>query len=163
MRKGAATTARAVAEHATGAEEVSKAAQGLTRLIGSVARAMTEQAAAATQITAAVDSMRRQSEEAARALAEQARAMRDISAASTNTAKQIKRIGVSNKDHVTGAARVVERLKDIRSITDRNARGVKATRGGTSDLLRHAEALVGELQSRAGRRPRGHNGANGRG
>ena len=40
------------------------------------------------------------------------------------------------------AARVLDQLRDIRAITDRNVRGVKDTQEGTADLLKHAEALA---------------------
>ena len=56
------------------------------------------------------------------------------------------------------AARLVTQLDDIRVITDRNAAGVKQTRGGTVDLLRQAETLTGIMDGAAG----STGGANGR-
>ena len=62
------------------------------------------------------------------------------------------------------AGRLLDQLRDIRQITDRNARDVKETKGGTSDLLRHAEELTGMIESTAARRNRanGHSGSNGK-
>ena len=37
-------------------------------------------------------------------------------------------------------------LKNVRAISERNAQGVRETRGATGDLLRHAEALHGRAQ-----------------
>jgi len=83
--------------------------------------------------------------------------LKELKNASGNTTSQIKLITRANKEHSAGAARMLEQLRDIRIITERNARGVKETRGGTDALLRHAEALVGGLETR-----RGGRGANGR-
>jgi len=128
---------------------------------------MAEQSTAAMQVTSAVESMRKQSEQAARALSEQSRALKALTGASQNTSKQIKLISRANVEHSTSAERTLSLLKDARTIAERNARGVKETRGGTTDLLRQAESLVNGLQAgslrAASKRPAGQNGrANGR-
>jgi len=108
-------------------------------------------------VTTAVDNMRRQSDQVARAVNEQARALKELNGAAGNTAAQIKLITQANKEHSTGAVRMLDQLRDIRVVTERNARGVKETLGGTDALRRHAEALVVGLEN-----PRGARGANGR-
>ncbi len=52
---------------------------------------------------------------------------------------------------VGAAARLATQLADIRRITERNAEGVRQTRGGTADLLKQAEALTGHHGRRAER------------
>ena len=83
--------------------------------------------------------MRRESDQAARALTEQARGLKDMTTATQNTAAQIKLITHANREHSTVAGRVLDQLRDIRKITDRNARDVNETRGNTAELLRHAD------------------------
>ena len=88
-----------------------------------------------------------------------------MTAATQNTAKQMKLITQANREHSTAAATMLDQLRDIRAITDRNARDVKETRGSTVALLKHAEDLAGIVQN--GRRSAGGNGraggSNGRG
>jgi hypothetical protein len=47
---------------------------------------------------------------------------------------------------------VLDRLRDIRTITDRNARDLKETRGGTANLLRDASELAGLVPAGNGKR-----------
>jgi methyl-accepting chemotaxis protein len=89
-----------------------------------------------------------QAEQAARALKEQARTMKEMSGAAENTSKQIKLITVANREHSTVSTALLDSLRQIREITDRNAHGVKETRGGTDDLLERAEALISLTQAR---------------
>jgi methyl-accepting chemotaxis protein len=153
IRRGAMTTTKSVAEQATAAEQISKAAIDLSRQIGSVAKAMSEQAAAAVEMNGAVDSMRTQSEQAARAATEQARTMKDMARASNATARDIKLISAANNTHSQAAGRLASQVADIRRITERNAAGVKQTRGGTSDLLRQAEALSSLMSAATSSKP----------
>ena len=83
----------------------------------------------------------------------------------------MKLITHANREHSGVAGRLLDQLRDIRQITERNAREVKETKGGATDLLRHAEELAGIVE-RAGRarvdqRPewleRQRKGSNGRG
>ena len=143
IRRGALTTSKAVGEQASAAEQITKATADLSRQIGAVSRAMAEQTTAAAEITTAVDSMRAQGDQAARASAEQARTMREMLKAANANAKDIKLITHANVAQSTAAARLVTDLADIRKVTERNVEGVKQTQGGTADLLRQAEALVG--------------------
>jgi len=160
MRKGAATTARALSEQATAADQIAKSATSLNTMIGSVNRAMSEQASALQQVTTSMVSMRKESEQAARAMAEQARALKGMTTATQNTSNQIKKITVANREHSTVAAGVLDQLRDIRKITDRNARDVSETRGNTAELIKHASDLTGLI----GRGANGtRDGANGRG
>jgi methyl-accepting chemotaxis protein len=48
----------------------------------------------------------------------------------------------SNLEHSESAAALLVSIGEIRQITDRNAAGVKQTRGGTDDLRRRAQALA---------------------
>jgi hypothetical protein len=58
---------------------------------------------------------------------------------------------------------VLEQLRDIRKITDRNARDVHETRGNTADLIRHAQDLVGLAGGGPNRTNGKRSGVNGRG
>ena len=119
----------------------------------SVNRAIGEQAtAASTQIATSMSSMRRESEQAARALKEQTRAVKEMSTANANTARHIKLITAANKEHSVAASGVLGQLREVRAITDRNARDVKETRGGTAELLEHARELAGLARSGNGKR-----------
>jgi hypothetical protein len=57
---------------------------------------------------------------------------------------------------------MMAQLQDVRVISERNARTVSDTRGGTTDLIRHAEALNQELKGhgpqKAHRKANGSNG-----
>ena len=170
MRRGAATTSRALAEQATAGEQVSKEAERLARMIAGVSRAMGEQATAATQITTAANSMRQQGDQLAKAIGEQARAARDMTAATTNISKEIGLITRANRQHLISAEQVLGTLADIRHITERNAQGVKATLSGTTNLIERARQLAeivnGSKTERAGENGARHSGvrprANGR-
>jgi methyl-accepting chemotaxis protein len=85
--------------------------------------------------------------------------MKEMARAVTTTAKDIKAITQANKTHSAGATRLVTQLAEVRRITQRNADGVRQTRGGTADLLKQAEMLTG-LVDGAGS---GARSANGRG
>jgi methyl-accepting chemotaxis protein len=78
---------------------------------------------------------------------EQARALRDMSMGSQATARQIKLISQGNREQATVSTQLLEALKQIRQITDRNARGVKDTRGGTAALRQRAEDLAELLRA----------------
>ena len=109
------------------------------------------------EITSATDGMRTQSEQASRALADQSRTMREMTTAVQSTAKQIKLITTANVEHSTAASALLASLTEIRQVTQRNATGVKQTRGGTDDLLRRAQAL-GALVTGPAPTARGNNG-----
>ena len=81
--------------------------------------------------------------------------MRDMISAAQNTAKQIKLITKANIDHSTVSSSLLRSVGEIRQITDRNAEGVKQTRGGTADLLRRAQALIALTERPAHDRPNG--------
>jgi methyl-accepting chemotaxis protein len=83
-----------------------------------------------------------QSEQAAKALTDQTKAMRDMLSFAQGMAKQIKLISTANVEHSSAASALLTSVSEIRQITDRNAAGVKQTRGGTDDLLRRAQALI---------------------
>jgi methyl-accepting chemotaxis protein len=156
LRRNAATTARAMAEQATAGEQISRSAEDLRRNISGVTKAMAEQATAMQQISTASESMRVQADQASRALKEQTRTMREMTNATESTAKQIKLITNANREHSTVSAALVETLGEVRRIAERNASGVKQTRGGTDDLVRRADAFVSRVQ--APPRRRGTNG-----
>ena len=161
MRKGAATTSRAIAQQSAAADEIARAAEALGRIAGAITRAMAEQAGAAADIAKAADSMRQQSEQTAKALREQARVIKDMTTAAANTAKQIKTITLANNDHSRSAAAALDDLAALHEAVDRSVEGFRQTQTSTEELLRHAEALVGIAAS-----PNGSNGhrtrANGR-
>jgi methyl-accepting chemotaxis protein len=131
-----------MSEQAAAGEQISRSAEELRRMIGGVTKAMAEQAAATRQIATASESMRVQADQTARAVKEQAGTMKEMTAASQNTSKQIKLISQANQEHSTVSASLLTALGEIRQITDRNASGVKKTRGGTDDLVRRAAALT---------------------
>jgi methyl-accepting chemotaxis protein len=142
MRRGAATTARALEEQATAGGQVSQESERLARVISGVSRAMGEQATAATQITTAAQDMRQQSEQVAKAMNEQSRAARDMTGATESISKEIGLITRSNRQHLASSEHVMGVLTDIRQITERNAQGVKATLVSTAGLIERAEQLV---------------------
>jgi methyl-accepting chemotaxis protein len=80
-------------------------------------------------------------------LKEQTRAVQDMTKATTNTAKHLKSITQANREHSESAARLLGQLREVRVITDRNARDVRETRGGTAELLRQATELSGLVTS----------------
>jgi hypothetical protein len=80
--------------------------------------------------------------------------------ATQNMAKQMKLITHANRDHSGVTGRLLDQLREIRQITDRNAREVRETKGGASDLLRHAQELAGMVDHR-GQRGKSTNGSNG--
>ncbi len=135
-------------------------------MIANLNRAISEQATASGEVSTAVNSMRRETEQAARALAEQTRGLKDMTTATGNTAKQLKLITHANREHSVVAAHMLEQLRAVRQITDRNARDVKETRSNTAELIKHAEQLSGIAQQNS-RRTLGANGkgngVNGRG
>jgi methyl-accepting chemotaxis protein len=99
--------------------------------------------------------MRVQAEQAARAVKAQARTMRDMITSAQSTAKQIKLITKANAEHSTVSAALLRSVGEVREITNRNATGVKQTRGGTDDLLRRAQALTAMVERPAKSRPNG--------
>ena len=128
-------------------------------MIATVTRGMAEQATAASQVTTAVESMRRESDQAARAMSEQARALKEIASTTANIGKQIRLLSGANIEHSGGARRVLAQLKNVRAVSERNAQGVRQTRGSTDDLLSQTEALRATLAAK-NRRTR-TNGTNG--
>ncbi|HEX8117254.1 MAG TPA: hypothetical protein VF521_08280, partial [Pyrinomonadaceae bacterium] len=145
-------------EQATAGQQVSKESERLARMVAGVSKAMGEQAAAAAQITTAAHDMRQQSEQVARAVGEQARAARDMTTAVQSVSKEIGLITRSNRQHLSSAEQVLGALTEIRQITERNARGVKATLSGTTSLIERAQQLAELVGDAEGR---GENGAAG--
>ena len=81
--------------------------------------------------------------------------MREMITAAQSTARQIKLITRANVEHSTTSEGLVRSVGEIRQITDRNATGVKETRGGTEDLLRRAQALMALMNRPGHSRPNG--------
>jgi methyl-accepting chemotaxis protein len=156
MRRGAANTSRALAEQATASEEIGRSAAELHRLISTTTKAVTEQASAMSEISKAADGMRVQSEQVSRATADQAKTMRTMTGESQSVAKQLTLISKANGEQSAAAADLVVSVNEVRRITDRNAAGVKQTRGGTDDLRRRAQALAALVDRPApARKPNG--------
>jgi methyl-accepting chemotaxis protein len=103
MRRGAASTSRALAEQSTASEQISQEATRLAAMTAKVSRAMAEQSEAAAQISKTVDVSRKQSDQAARALLEQSRALKDMTLGAQNISKQIVLITRANREHSTAA------------------------------------------------------------
>jgi hypothetical protein len=116
-------------------------------MIATTTKAINEQAASMNQISAAADGMSTQADQVLRGAADQARAMRSMTTDVQSTAKQIKLMAKANVEHSSVAAALLGTVSEIRQITDRNAAGVKQTRGGTDDLRRRAQALAGARRS----------------
>ena len=104
------------------------------------------------EIATASDSMMTQADQTTRAIKEQARTMKDMTGAANTTLKQIKLITHANREHSTVSASLMTSLAELRQIADRNAGGVKRTRGGTDDLLRRANALIALVERPVRRR-----------
>jgi methyl-accepting chemotaxis protein len=161
MRRGAASTSRALEEQVTAGEQVSKEAERLVRQIAGVSRAVSEQAVAAAQITTATQSMRQQSDQVAKAMSEQTRAARDMTSAIQNVSKEVGHITFSNRQHLDSSEKVLGTLNDIRQISERNAQSVHATLSGTTDLNERARQLAeimdsmsaGDASDGGGKRP----------
>jgi len=62
-------------------------------------------------------------------------------------------ISKANVEHSDVSAALLRSVGQIREIADRNAVGVKQTRGGTEDLLRRTEALMAIVRRPSGQRP----------
>ena len=101
----------------------------LARQAVQASKAIAEQATAMSQIAVASASMRQQTGEAAKALTEQSRAMKEIAGVAASTARQIKQISRANREHSSVSPSLLTQLEDVRRITERNAAGVKETRG----------------------------------
>jgi methyl-accepting chemotaxis protein len=105
--------------------------------------------------------MRQESGQAAKALGEQVRAIGETAAVTTSTSRQIRQITQANREHSRVAEGLLAQVGEVRRIADRNAAGVKETRGTTSRLRDQARALTSIVEGRgasAGRRDSG-NGA----
>ena len=88
--------------------------------------------------------------------------MRERISSAHSTAKQIKLITKANVEHSTTSEGLVRSVGEIRQITDRNANGVKETRGGTEDVLRRAQALLALMDRQGHTRPNGRAPRSGR-
>ena len=157
MRRGAATTSRALEEQAKASEQVSRESQNLARQIAGVSKAMSEQSVAATQVAATTRSMSRQSDQVAKGAAEQARAARDMTTSIESISKDVGSITRSNRVHLDSSSKVLNAISEIRQVTTRNAASAKSLSGGASGLGDRAERLA-ELMNNmeAGNRSNGN-------
>ena len=89
--------------------------------------------------------------------------MSQLTVGTQNINKQIKLIAGANKDHSAGAVRLLDQLKSVRTVTERNARGVQETRSSTAELIGHLATLTTELNGRSTGAPSpARQGSNGR-
>jgi methyl-accepting chemotaxis protein len=160
MRRGAATTSRALAEQSTASNQVSKETERFAKMVVGVNKAMAEQTVAATEINKVVDGMRQQSDQVARAMSEQAQAGKDINQASHEVSRQIEKITRTNREHSLGSETILNAIFEIRKITERNAGEVKQTQDSAVNLLESAQTLA-EIMDRLAARKQLANG-NGR-
>ena len=86
--------------------------------------------------------------------------MKELTGASLNTARQIKLISASNREHSSVSGGLLAQLQEVRRITDQNVKSARDTRGGTAELTRQASTLAGSLGGRkaGAERPRTTNG-----
>ena len=105
--------------------------------------------------------MRQESGQAAKALTEQSRAIGETAAAAGSMSRQIKQITRANREHSGVAEALLAQVAEVRRIADRNAAGVKETRGTTTSLRDQAKALTSIVEGRAASAERrtGGNGA----
>jgi methyl-accepting chemotaxis protein len=162
MQRSALGTTRALAAQAQASDEIARAGETLARQAAAVNNAMAEQSNATTEITRAAEAIRRKTDETAKSLKEQARAMKDLVSATASTTKQIKLITQANTQHSQAAGALVNDISEIRTITDRNASGVKRTRSSTDELLRSAETLADIVHDLSGGGSAHSNGRSGR-
>jgi methyl-accepting chemotaxis protein len=97
-------------------------------------------------------------------MGEQSRALKEITAATSNIGKQIRLVATLNREHSNGSARLLEQLKSIRSVSERNTRGVLESRGTTTELVERAKELrtaINGASAKNGRNGR-RSGVNGR-
>ena len=158
MRRGAATTARALAEQATcGRADFAQSAADLQRLVTTVDQG-DERAGEGDERDRNGGGRHADAVGAGVACCPgtgASDARDDHGRAEHGQADQADHQGERASTRSPSAA-LLASVGEIRQITDRNASGVKQTRGGTDDLLRRAQALMRSSTdgSRASERPR---------
>jgi methyl-accepting chemotaxis protein len=85
--------------------------------------------------------MRRESDQVAKSMVEQARAVKDISGSAKDISKQVGLIARSNRDHTVAATSIAASIKDVRRITEQNARAVEETLRSTDSLIQRAQTF----------------------
>ena len=88
---------------------------------------------------------------------EQSRAMKDVVGGTQNIAKQLNLITTANRQHSAGAARVLARLKDVRTAIDGNAaigEGHPRRHGDLAEARRSAHRRTGPARQERLERPR---------
>ena len=159
MRRGAATTARAVAEQSTaaGSDRQGRGRAVTPDRIGQQSDGRTGHRGDASSRRRPAACVRSRNRRPAPP-SEQARAMREMTTAANTTARDVKLITQANRTQSATMAQLATQLADVRRVTERNAEGVKQTRGGTAALLKHAEALTGLMGEALTHTPRNGNG-----
>jgi methyl-accepting chemotaxis protein len=133
VRRGAASTSRAIAEQSAAGEQVSREAVRFRGMSASVSTAMAEQATAVGQIAHATQAIRRQSDQTSRGLAEQSRAASDIQQATRNVARQIGLMVNANREQSENARAALETLAELRRLEQHATKAVQDA--GLSGLL----------------------------
>jgi methyl-accepting chemotaxis protein len=103
---------------------------------------MTEQVTSTEEVGRSVDSIRKQTAQVTQAMSEQARATRDAASASNNVSKQVKLITAATAAQALAAEKSTKAIGEIREITDRNAKGIQASRTVTESIINGTTALV---------------------
>jgi len=89
---------------------------------------MTEQAKSSQEISTAANDVNQQTRETSTALKEQAESFKQITDNSASITKQIKLIAATNLDNSRSTAAVLERIQQVRDVSQRNgvsAQGIK--------------------------------------
>jgi len=89
--------------------------------------------------------------------------MKEISGATADIGRQIRLVSAANREHSSGAGRLLSQVKSVRTVSQRNTEGVRESRGATDALVQHAEALRAAITRGAAKNsPPRRNGSNGR-
>ena len=143
MRKGAATTVRALAEQSTAIEQVAKETDRLISQFASLTKAMGEQANSSREVTAATADLDLQARQVTQGMKEQALGFKQITTNSANIAKQIKSIAASNLENSQSTTVILKRIQEVRDVSRENGQFAKSI-----------ERIVGERRVAAPALPR---------
>jgi len=129
MRKGAASTARAVGEQASAIAEVSKETEMLTVQFTGLAKSMSDQSKSAAEITVAAKEFLQQTMEAAGAMKEQLKSVKYIRENTFSITKQIKLITAANVGNSKSAVTMLAKISGLQDLSRNNTNEVKSIRG----------------------------------
>jgi len=120
MRKGSASTVRALAEQSSAIEQVARETDKLIARFTGLAKAMPEQAKNSQEITAAASDLTQQAAQASRGMEDQTRTFKGIAANTANITKQIQLVAAANLENSRSTTVIVQRIDEIREVSRTN-------------------------------------------